>query len=362
MTATENQQLRSQLDELLAQAKRNQDIMRRQQEVELRFVGAENFLELIEAACTNLGERSTRVTATLALLDPDHAIRRLLAELPGNPAAHARIIFMQEEAEYGALLPALCRPTLGPYAPKLHARLFRDPASPPACAAILPLRRGDTLIGSLNLGSADATRFASGMATDFLEHHTSILAVCIENVINKELLKQVGLTDSLTGVRNRHYVEARLTEEVARSCRQQVPLSCLYIDIDHFKRINDQFGHHAGDEVLRQAALRIKAELRLSDAFGRWGGEEFLGLLVDTGTEGAEKIAERIRSAISASPIALACGTPLQVTLSIGIAQLEQADKAIELEQLAQNLVAGADQALYAAKAAGRNRAQVFSG
>ena len=202
-------------------------------------------------------------------------------------------------------------------------------------------------------------RFTQDMGTDFIEHMASIVAVCLENVVNIERLKYMGLTDPLTGVNNRRYIERRLQEEIGRSMRHGYTLSCLYIDIDHFKQINDRLGHQAGDEVLRCVAERIKEELRLSDALGRFGGEEFVALLIDAEQEDALHVAERIRLSIAEQPLNLSSGESLDVTISVGIAALLRPDISTPIETLVREFVARADQALYQAKAGGRNRVMV---
>ncbi|MGE5622166.1 MAG: GGDEF domain-containing protein, partial [Bacillota bacterium] len=184
----------------------------------------------------------------------------------------------------------------------------------------------------------------------------AIVAVCLENVVNSERLKHIGLTDPLTGVHNRRYVERRLLEEIGRSRRQGYALSCLYIDIDNFKQINDCLGHQAGDEVLRAIAIRIKEELRLSDALGRFGGEEFVVLLIDAELAAARHAGERIRRRVAGEPLELSTGQTLDVSVSVGVASLAQHDECAEIEATAQQFVARADQALYLAKQGERNR------
>jgi diguanylate cyclase (GGDEF)-like protein len=222
--------------------------------------------------------------------------------------------------------------------------------------ALVPLLRNKRLIGSLNLGSTDPARFTPALATDFIEHMASIVAVCLENVISNEMLKYIGLTDALTGVYNRRYIDRRLVEEIARARRQGYRISCMYIDIDYFKQVNDSVGHQGGDEVLREVASRIRAELRVSDALGRIGGEEFLVLLVDSDLDSASAVADRIRASVAGQPVVLAGGARVPVSVSIGVAALDDFERDHAIEGVAQLLVAQADTALYQAKEGGRNR------
>ncbi len=134
----------------------------------------------------------------------------------------------------------------------------------------------------------------------------------------------------------------------------------MYIDIDHFKHVNDSYGHLSGDDVLREVARRIKGELRQSDALGRFGGEEFVVLLVDADNDSAQIVGERIRASMENAPFVLSTGLELPVTVSIGNATLQGGDEMETIENLAMQLLAQADHALYEAKQSGRNRVISF--
>lgn len=355
----ENLQLRSQLTELIEQARRNEDIMRRHQEFDLNFISASGFRELIESIFAALSAPSELEAVTLAMLDPRYEIRRILRDLNIDLSEFPNLLFFQDAQELGGL-QCLTLPQLGEFDQSLHACVFPASSTQPACVALLPLCRHRAMIGMLALGSLDANRFTSSMATDFLEHMASIVAICMENVINIERLKHLGLMDPLTGVNNRRYVEQRLAEEIGRTRRRVGDFCCLYIDIDHFKRVNDSLGHLAGDEVLREVASRIKNELRLSDTLGRFGGEEFVVLLPETQLQDACNVAERIRTSIGDQAFPLAQGEQ-RVTVSIGVAALDIAEPDQAVAVLGQQMLAQADAALYQAKEGGRNRIQAIS-
>ncbi|WP_077034543.1 diguanylate cyclase [Pelomonas sp. KK5] len=163
-------------------------------------------------------------------------------------------------------------------------------------------------------------------------------------------------TDMLTGVMNRRTILEVLGGETASCLRYRVPLCTAMVDIDHFKHINDNHGHAAGDEVLRRVGSLIQASLRATDSAGRYGGEEFVVVLPHTGSEGAFTYAERLRSSIAAAEFALSSGEVLRVTCSIGIAQMAVAESPQPDQALAH-----ADEALYLAKRSGRNRVQLAS-
>jgi len=352
----ENQQLREQLTLLLGQARANQEIMQRYQEFDLEFIGADTFLDLVERIFESLCTSSELDVVTLTLFDPEHEIRGILNDLRIDLSSFPNLVFLERSQELGWLYTRLQSPMLGRFHAGDYDQCFPAHALTPASIAIVPLHRKRKLIGVLCLGSLDVARFAADMATDFIEHMGAIIAICLENVINTERLKHIGLTDRLTGVNNRRYIEQRLVEEVDRTRRQGYALSCLYLDIDHFKKINDRAGHHGGDLVLREVAARIKAELRLSDALGRFGGEEFVVLLINAPKADAMVVAERIRASVAGTPFILADQSALSVTISIGVATLITPERALSLEAMGERLISHADGALYQAKEDGRNR------
>jgi two-component system, cell cycle response regulator len=167
--------------------------------------------------------------------------------------------------------------------------------------------------------------------------------------------RRLSVTDSLTGVRNRRYLMKYLPREIARSRRHQHPLAVLSCDVDRFKQVNDQFGHEAGDEVLRELALRFTSCIReATDWIARMGGEEFMIVLPETNLSGASCVAEKVRSTVSAHPFATRSG-PLAVTVSIGATALETLVdfEAVSLTELLRT----ADRCLYTSKNLGRDRA-----
>lgn len=250
----------------------------------------------------------------------------------------------------------LSRPWLGPFTGEEHARLF-PLGRPPDSIALLPMMRRGELVGSLNLGSEVPHRFTRHHGSDFLYRLATIAALCLENATNRERLFLSGLTDTLTGLHNRRYLETRLEEELARARRYRLPLSCLFLDADHFKGINDTWGHAVGDQVLVETAQRVKACLRASDIATRYGGEEFALILPQTGMDEAQHLAERIRLEVAGTSVAVVDdGRPLGITLSIGVSEILPGVHDGDLRALGQRVLAQADAALYQAKAQGRNR------
>ena len=157
--------------------------------------------------------------------------------------------------------------------------------------------------------------------------------------------------DGLTGLWNRSYLDDRLTAEVAEAMRYNRPFACIMADIDHFKSINDRYGHGVGDTAIKTVAATMSASCRSEDVVCRYGGEEFVILCPSSSVEGALALAERIRIAVSQEVISTHAG-PLQLTASFGVA----GDGLI-----GESLLGAADSALYAAKASGRNRCCIAS-
>lgn len=164
-------------------------------------------------------------------------------------------------------------------------------------------------------------------------------------------LERASLTDPLTGLYNRRHLNRTLQAEIDRSKRQQTALSVILLDIDHFKAVNDTYGHACGDSVLRELANRSLQTLRGMDSACRLGGEEFLMLLPDTTPEQAQLVAERLRQATESRPIDTTVG-PISVTISIGVAGLIPGESGLQLLERA-------DEALYEAKRLGRNRVEI---
>ena len=160
-------------------------------------------------------------------------------------------------------------------------------------------------------------------------------------------LDRVSRIDMLTNIYNRRHLDEHLRSVISAARRHDRTIGVLIVDIDHFKNVNDEHGHLAGDAVLREVASRLAQAMRTEDALGRWGGEEFLAVLTDTPPEGVRVMAERLRQVIAAAPFTLDDGSQIRVTVSVGHASGTED---------AEVLVHRADDALYVAKAEGRNR------
>jgi diguanylate cyclase (GGDEF)-like protein len=174
-------------------------------------------------------------------------------------------------------------------------------------------------------------------------------AVALENARLHHVVQRQAITDDLTGLVNRRRFIEALQAEIERARRFGTQLTVVLADLDDFKRVNDDFGHHAGDIVLKSFADLLRSHVRDVDVAGRVGGEEFAILLPETAAGGAASVAERMRLSLSSVPILISDGRTVRVTSSFGVAELAT-------EQAGDDLLRGADAALYRAKAEGKNR------
>jgi diguanylate cyclase (GGDEF)-like protein/PAS domain S-box-containing protein len=221
---------------------------------------------------------------------------------------------------------------------------------------VVPIVSKGKLIGFLGVNSARVNDFTESSA-ERLQAFADQAAIAIENARLYENLQELAITDVLTGVFNRQGLLQFGERELERALRFDRPLSALMVDLDHFKQINDTFGHPGGDQVLRAVADLCRSNLRKVDILARYGGDEFIMLLPEAGMEEALQAAERLRSALDEYKIrvTLADGTvqAAHVTASIGVASLNAKIATMEA------LLTQVDQALYDSKHAGRNRVKM---
>jgi diguanylate cyclase (GGDEF)-like protein len=228
-----------------------------------------------------------------------------------------------------------------------HAIKCESPCIRGAQAEVcLPLVSFGSNIGTLICASKTQPRFSPN-DVQTLESVADILATAVQNSIYVAKVRQLASRDGLTGMLNRRAFEERILEEITRADRYRSSLAILMIDIDHFKAVNDEFGHLLGDEVLKHAATIFQHQLRKVDFICRFGGEEFAIILPSTTLESAAAVAEKLRRAFFTHAFS---GISRPITVSIGVAAFP------EHGMNRDTLVRAADRALYQAKQEGRNR------
>ncbi len=277
----------------------------------------------------------------LQLLDADHGWSRCLEKSPHRPPPN--LILTEDIAILQHQFPS---------GVKLRSRNLEGNGG---SALLLPLVQQGVLMGCLRF---DVTREPRLFTSDNLAHFAALVTVCLENCRNRELLQQQSLVDVLTGVMNRRGFEQSLREECARAMRSNLPLTAMFVDLDHFKRVNDRYGHPCGDRVLALIAETIGEMLRPTDILSRYGGEEFVALLPACDESQAGGIAERINQAVVAQSLRDDNGESFQVSCSVGYSCWQRPGFASgDSADTVRHLIARADQALYRAKQGGRNRA-----
>ena len=348
--------LQSHLDGMLDRVQHNSLTLKRLQAFEMRLLGLTSLTEMIEFILGETKELFDLDVVSLCLLDAKDEISTHLSDANCHYQSRVGLQIIKSERLFKTHFDFSDRPLLGLFHAEKYAEFFDAGSQCPSSVILAPLMRRGKYLGSLNFGSYRSDRFIRNMATDFIEHLASVLSVCLENTLNFETMRRTSLIDPLTGVNNRRFLEQRVEEETDRSLRSRKPLSCLFLDIDFFKSINDNFGHQAGDHVLSQVAASIKKQMRSNDVLSRYGGEEFVALLSESDDTIVGEIAERIRCSIAILSIQYN-GQSIPVTISIGAATFDpnrigQNSTSSNVEKL----IRAADSALYEAKRDGRNR------
>lgn len=239
------------------------------------------------------------------------------------------------------------RPVLIPSSGALPTAAPWEPQEPTMIA--VPLESETQLIGVISLYGRTHPKPFDATDLETVRSLARQAAVGVENVLLHQEAQRLSITDGLTSLWNYRFLNMRLAQEIERAIRFTRSLSLLVIDIDHFKQINDRFGHQRGDAILAELANRIVSETRAQvDTVARYGGEEFVLLLPETPLEGGRVVAEKIRGSIASKPFG-AEDEAISVTVSIGLACFPQHGST------AQTLLRAGDQALYEAKGRGRN-------
>ena len=265
--------------------------------------------------------------------------------LPEGVVAGYREIRLGPGSDVGFRLEDLERPHFG------QERLCGEQLH--VCARV-PLRAKGVFVGLLLLGAREE-RALSPNEQDLLIAFGHQIGIAVENARLHQEIREQAMRDSLTGLYNHAHLRERLREEVERARREEKPLALLMLDIDHFKRFNDTYGHLLGDAVLRIVAQVLRAQTREYDVVGRYGGEEFALVLPGAEEGEARGVAERIREGVKGTAIP-GLGEDVRVTVSIGVAHFPEHGDCPEA------LIAAADQALYRAKAWGRDQVVVAEG
>jgi diguanylate cyclase (GGDEF)-like protein len=359
----ENKHLRKKLDQLLNEARRNEKTQASYDNFSLSVMAAQGPKELFTLLLNE--QKNFRIDEIrLCLIDRFHEVERLLTDSYQHSFDGLSFIDADTNKLQIANIPNL--PVLGTrILTKYNWLLNFNDCEHYQSAALLPLKSGGEIIGVQLLLSKDIDRYSKDDGTTFLHKLAAMTAISIENCINRQRILKLGYQDGLTDAYNRRYFDERLKREIDRSQRNKTDLVCLFIDIDFFKKINDNYGHQVGDIVLVKLVELMRDQVRSSDIVARYGGEEFAIILPETGIQVAHEVAERIRREAENQKLTVDDKT-VSITVSIGLASLSQILHQPDLahkkstqnssENLDKALLGKADEALYQAKQTGRNQ------
>ena len=345
---------------LIERVRENELKLARFRTFELKLIAAETFTEVTRLLLEDFRLDNGHDFVRLLLADPDEELHRLFVDMGIDYESTLGFELIRTEFELSRLGALEPRPILCSHIGQ-HTFLRKYIANHRSLA-ILPFGRGKKISGALIIGSRDPERFASGASADFLSGFAAITGACVENTLNRHRLERSGVMDPTTGVRNRRFFDARLEDETIRAQRTGRPLAYMLVDIDLFKRVNDQNGHQAGDQALRGVAKRMSEALRREDILCRYGGEEFAILMPDTNQQDALHIAARVRREIAARPFRVDGDRQIPLTVSIGLVVSSDLEAADDVDERVRQMTEEADTALYRSKNEGRNRVTLARG
>ncbi|WP_427134387.1 sensor domain-containing diguanylate cyclase [Pseudarthrobacter sp. S9] len=303
------------------------------------------------AAPADISEQVAFIVRSLFGVDSAAVVRftgassaEIVAMAPALPPTLSRKhIFSPTDASATVRVAVTGKPALVVYGPEGGPAAEQMLAGGFQAAAAAPIRVHGSLWGVVSLTSKSRTGVTPAML-ERLAQFAELVEIAIGNAEARSSLELQASTDSLSGLPNRRALEAHLARETLLAESRGTSLSAVVLDIDHFKKVNDSFGHLTGDIVLAEVAARLRQAARQGEVIARFGGEEFVWLLPRTDSAEALKAAERARAAIASAPF----GEVGSITVSAGVCELREAGS--------HNLLACADRALYAAKRGGRNR------
>lgn len=349
----ENLHLKKMLNTAISEAKLNEVVLQRFIDTERQMLSCTKLTDLMTLLIRDFRAQFKLNIVTLILHDKDHLVAPLLASLSPELAKH--LTLLDDPQLLAAAYPDKTY-RAGEINRDFKKKIFPHNPFVLSCV-LLPLINKGQLIGSLHLGAKDPHRYHSEYRYDYLERMSALLAACIDNCIIQENLAYLSSTDTLTKLYNRHSFDLEIDKALQRADRQKQHLSLLFLDIDHFKHVNDTYGHSAGDAILKTFANILKKQLRNTDFLARFGGEEFAILLPDCEPAQAQYIANTLREKITEQTFDTHTGTLINISTSIGVSSYSfNSSNTSSFVELARVLLNASDEALYIAKQTGRNK------
>ncbi len=343
----------SDLNKILERLKENEEVARKFFEVEVSILSILNFKDLFERLLTEIREKFAIPYVWMTFIQ-DNEIGDMLEELENSELLRQRLNVISRDTLLALIgsqaRPILINQDLTPYFklfPKGESYLIRS-------LAIVPITHDGEIIGTLNHGDGSPHRYVPGMDTTLLERLAVKVSICISNVVAHEKIRLAASKDPLTGLLNRRVMEKVLEREVERALRYNTPLSVVFLDLDDFKKINDSYGHDAGDQLLLTAATYLSTLCRKSDIVARYAGDEFVIILPSTELAHAKKLVDRLRTHFRENPVGLN-GQTVPLSASFGVASLQEPEVRDH-----KSVLRLADQRLLAAKRERRQTSKVL--
>jgi len=354
----ENADLRKRLRAFVNQANENQRKLILFESLEIEIIQFDSFVNLLYLLTEKYRNVFSLDVVTIALIDTNQEIRSILNDDGVDINKLDKIIFLENNDFFASFFKNGEKPYFGQIDNKARKVLFPSSGGNPSSVALIPLVRHNKLIGSLNLRSYDISRFVYGGVSDFIEHFGAVASVCLENAVLFGQVQRSSMTDALTGIKNRRFLDEKLPIVLSNAMHSDDAISFCLLDIDRFKTVNDTYGHATGDLVLKQVAKTISSAIEPSFLFARFGGEEFAIAFTRKSLSDTKLIAESIRKKIEETNIMDSSGEPIRLTVSIGVKHISSND--IKNENSHINFIfKAADDALYRAKENGRNGVEI---
>ncbi|MFT5708874.1 MAG: two-component system cell cycle response regulator [Oceanospirillaceae bacterium] len=352
---SENQQLKKTLRTAMNEAKLNEEVLRRFIDIEVKMLSCNKLADLINLLLNDFRHIFKLSVVSIFLHNKDDLAAPLLTNIDTGTLKHLQLfsdltvisdIYPDEKIRAGQIQRSL------------RKKVFPDHPFVLSCV-LLPLMNKGRMIGSLHLGARELNRYHSAYRYEYLERMSALLAVCIENCIIRENLAYLSSTDMLTKLYNRHSFDLEMNKALQRANRQKQYLSLLFFDIDHFKQVNDKYGHPGGDGILKTFAAILNNNIRNTDFLARFGGEEFALLLPNCDHHQALQLANNLRLKVAEHLFNPHSDIQIRITTSIGVSCFLFDNFATSTQSFTDQsnlLLRTADEALYQAKKEGRNK------
>ena len=331
------------ISRIFRRLRENEEKQKKFNQIELAILSILNFRDLFEILLSEIKNKFKIPYVWISIVDESN-LAPLIKSLEKSDHLSGRLNIIKKE-EFFPLLKNGPKPILANSRLKRFYKLFpRQNDYLIKSIAVAPLLLDGDIIGSLNQADVETDRFAPDMDPDYLEQLVTKVSICLSNVTAHERLRYFAYRDPLTGLWNRRVMTDILEKEFSRSKRYDKPLCVLFLDIDYFKKVNDQYGHDQGDALLVFTAEKMMSIIREADLAARYAGDEFVIILPETKPDQAKVLADRLMDAFRSTPLVMG-DKSITISMSYGLASSDAPDVTD-----AASLIKKADANLYIAK------------